>query len=854
MAKFTGNKTRLHLPTSTPPTGSGRSGSSFHMPAVVSGIASWFDTMFMRFRYAKPLIFGLIGGILIAFVVILISDFYKVKAIASFTPRVTTKIYDKNGLMVSELFRQKRDVVRFKSIPDDVIHAFIAIEDSEFYEHLGINPKGIVRAFFINIFSGSIKQGGSTITQQLSKVLLTSGERTIYRKIKEAFISIMMEMFYTKDEILGLYLNQIFLGHGTYGVESAALFYFNKHVKDLNLAESSLLAILPAAPNRFSPIKHPKRAMNRHKAVLARMVELGFVTIPQAEKAFLDFWPDYLDYINELPPSMSTWSSRVDHAPWFTEYIRRKLVNHFGAEKVYEDGLEVYTTLDLHKQRAAQQVLFDALARQSSVSRSLAFQKGDYISDRFSGIISLTSLLFDTPPYRSAGSRQNKKINNYLQKSLIDELEILNHLAGLKPVGDALYKYHQQFYNDKDLLNVEGALVSINPGNGYIEALVGGSPFTSNNQLNRVLQSKRQPGSAIKPLLYASAMESGKFTPATAILDSPLVYLDSEGGDWIPENYEGEYYGLIRLRRALALSINVISIRIADTLGIDHIRKFMGKLLGMSEQELQQRVSRDLSVALGSFEVSPLELSRAYAIIANGGKNVIPISIRYVKDRSGETVYNPEADIEKMLEKQKQDGSIQVINPSTAQVMISMLRSVIDSGTGKTASFGRPACGKTGTTNDWRDAWFIGFVPQLVTGIWMGYDGQGLSLGINQSGGSVVAPVWGKYMEKAMSETPVASFPTYVKLESARVCANTGMLPSFSCNEVIEEEFVPGTVPAEVCERCEHIKPGLDMVKKGPRDNISRDQKKTIMQSLDKRGTSDPLDGVGSDLLDDTEF
>ena len=814
-------------------------------------MASWLDTFFMRFRYAKPLLLGIIGGMLIAFMVILISDFYKVKALASFTPRVTTKIYDKNGLLVSELFRQKREIVRLESIPDDVVHAFISIEDSEFYEHFGINPKGIVRAFFINIFSGSIKQGGSTITQQLSKILLTSRERTIYRKVKEAFISLMMEMFYTKDEIMGLYLNQIFLGHGTYGVESASLFYYNKHVKDLNLAESSLLAILPAAPNRFSPIKHPKLAMQRHKAVLARMVDLGFVSIKEAEQAYLDFWPDYLDYINELPPSMSTWSSRVDHAPWFTEYIRRKLVHRFGEEKVYEDGLEVHTTLDVHKQRAAQQELFNALERQSSISRSLAFRKGDYISDRFSHIVSLTSLLFDTPPYKSAGSRQDKKINDYLQESLIDEMEMLNHVTGLKPVGDLLYDYHQQYYDDKDLLNVEGCLVSINPKNGYIEALVGGSPFTSNNQLNRVMQSKRQPGSAIKPLLYASAMESGKFTPASAILDSPLVYLDSEGGDWIPENYEGEYYGMVRLRRALALSINVISIRIADTLGIDYIRNFLGKLLRMNEAEIDNRIPRNLSVALGSFEVSPLELSRAYAIIANGGKNVIPISIRYVKDRTGRIIYNPEEEIRASLDEQEKDGRIQVIKPATAQVMISMLRTVVDAGTGKAASFGRPACGKTGTTNNWRDAWFVGFAPQLVTGIWMGYDGQGLSLGINQSGGAVVAPVWGRYMGKAMNNEPVLSFPAYAGLESARVCANTGLLPSMYCSEVIEEVFVPGTVPAAECERCQHIKPGLDMVSKGPRDNISRDQKKAIMKSIEKNKTDDPYEGIGSDLLDD---
>jgi len=817
---------------------------------VIVAVVDMVQSFMAALRRSPALVVGIAAGVIIAFGIILAIDFSRVQSLATFQPSATTKIYDRNGVLVSELFAQKRDVVPLKKIPKDLTNAIIAMEDNEFYDHWGVNPKGIVRAFFINIFSGRIKQGGSTITQQLSKVLLTSRERSYYRKIKEAFIAVMMEFTYTKDEILSLYLNQIFMGQGSYGVEAASKLYFDKHVWQLNLAECALLATLPSAPNQFSPIRHPKRSMQRHKIVLAKMVEMGFITVRQAERAYLDFWPDYLDYLSGLSPSMTTMSARTNKAPWFTEYVRRELVKKYGPEMVYEQGLQVYTTMDLKKQLAAQETLKRGLDRQSATSAKLAFRKEDYVVEHYSDMVELFSMLFDLPPFAKKGSWQKEKLNSFFRDEIVEELDGLNMLIGLQDVSKFLDKYKETYLEDKNLQRVEGCILSIDHRNGYIEAIVGGSEFTSINQLNRAMQAKRQPGSSIKPLIYAAAIESGEFTAATTVLDSPVVFLDNEGGDWIPENYEGDYSGFVRLRKALALSVNVVSIRISQQLGIDHIMKYLAKLLKFEATEAKERIPRNFSIALGSMEVSPYELTRAYSIIANGGKDVIPFAIRYVKDREGKILENREEEVQKLLAEEEKDGDIQVIKPETAQVLISMMQSVITSGTGSAASPGRPAGGKTGTTNSWKDAWFVGFTPQVTTGVWVGYDKMGLSLGIGQAGGAVAAPIWGDYMKDALKDEPVLDFPQYAALQTKEVCEKSGLLPSPDCRDTIEEIFVPGTVPEKTCNVCAGVIGGVIVPKKAPKDNITRDQKQTIIRQMEKKKDESIIDHIGDDLLE----
>jgi penicillin-binding protein 1A len=361
----------------------------------------------------------------------------------------------------------------------------------------------------------------------------------------------MIEAKFSKEEILKLYLNQIFLGHGAYGVQSAAKLYFQKDVWDLNLAECALLATLPSAPNLLSPIKYPKSSIARHKIVLGKMVEMGYITVDEAEKAFINFWPDYLYKIGDIPPTITTFSSRVDKAPWFTEYIRRELVKKYGEEMVFSEGLSVYTTLDVNKQMAGQKILKAALERQSSVSGSLTFKNDDYLINNFSDEVALLSYITNFKDIAKKGSAETAKLNSHLRADVIEELEALNFLAGLDTVSEFIDKYKTTYSDDREQQRVEGCIISINQQNGYIEAMIGGGEFSSINQLNRTMQSKRQPGSSIKPLLYTAAIESGKFTAATSVLDSPIVYLDTEGGDWLPENYEGNTTDLYALEGLL---------------------------------------------------------------------------------------------------------------------------------------------------------------------------------------------------------------------------------------------------------------------------------------------------------------
>ncbi len=803
-------------------------------------------TLLNRYRIAAA---GIAVGFIIAFGVIVYLDFQKVKELTSFRPSVTTKIYDRNDVLIAELFQEKREVVPFESIPDDLKNAVMAIEDTEFYSHSGINVKGIIRAFFVNIAAGGVKQGGSTITQQLSKILLTDRERSLYRKAKEAFIALMMEFTFTKEQIYGMYLNQIFLGHGAYGVEAAAQFYFQKHVNELNTAECALIATLPSAPNRYSPIRHTKLSMQRHRVVLARMVELGFLSIEQAEKSYLDFWPDYLMRINELAPTRNTWTSRVNRAPWFTEYIRRRLVEDFGEDVVYKQGLNVYTTLDIRKQDAAEKVLAAALEKQTAVSSGLSYNDDGYIAERYTETVELLSYLFDIPGLKRRGSREAVKLNAHIRSHVIEELDAVNFLTGVAPVYDLAESFRGTFLDDREQQRVQGCFLSIDQRNGYIEAMVGGSDFTTYNQLNRTMQSRRQPGSSIKPLLYSAAIESGKFTPASAILDSPIVYLDTEGGDWLPENYEGDYQGLVRLRKALALSLNVISIRLADQLGIDTVTQYYTRLLKFNQDEARSRIPRNFSIALGSIEVSPFELTRAYAIIANGGRDVIPLSIRYIKDRDGKIVQNQEADVNKLLEEKRNNGTIQVIKPETSQIMISMMQGVVSSGTGMGASIGRPAAGKTGTTNNFKDAWFVGFTPQLTTSIWIGYDKMGLSLGPGQAGGAVAAPVWASYMKEAMKGVPVTGFPAYAALAEKEICSKTGLLPGPGCLSKISEIFIPGTEPTEECASCNGSDVGVRAARKGPSENLVREQKKSVIKNIQTDTDNAIINDISSDLL-----
>lgn len=564
-------------------------------------------------------------------------------------PPAASQIYDANGKLIATTRSvENRIPVNINKVPKDLQNAFVAVEDARFYQHVGIDPRGILRAIWSNVTNRGVSEGGSTITQQLAKNALLSQEQTLKRKIQEAFLALQIERQYTKSEILELYLNQIYFGQGAYGVQAAAQVYFGKNVEDLNLAECAMLAGIPKSPNYYSPLSNLKAATERQSTVLDQMVKYGYIDQQIANKAK-----------NEkihLAARSSQSDKSADIAPYFVDYVIQQLIDKYGADAIYKDGLKIYTTLDTDMQKAAEQAM-----------RRLPTVRTD-----------------------SNGVKQP-----------------------------------------------QGALVAIDPHTGYIKAMVGGR---GNDQFNRAVMAERQPGSAFKPFVYLAAIESG-MNAASIINDSPVTF-----GAWSPKNYDGHFRGNVTLRTALEQSLNVPTVKLANQVGIDK-PLYYAQQMGISTIVLQGSPNdRNLAMALGGLTrgVTPLDIASAYGVIANQGVRAEPMAIVKVLDRNG-----------KLLE-QDSPKEKSVINERSAYTLLDLMRGVITRGTGAAANIGRPAAGKTGTTDDSKDAWFIGFTPDLVAAVWMGHDNDGYLNGI--TGGTIPAEIWRSFMSEAADKYPVRDF------------------------------------------------------------------------------------------------
>lgn len=615
----------------------------------------------------------LVGSSILYYVVL--RDLPSIAALKEYRPSITTRVYADNNELIDEFYMENRKLVRFEEIPSLVIKAFLAAEDARFFEHRGFDVQSISRAFFRNLRAGRIVQGGSTITQQVAKALYLSPEKSYSRKIKEAVLAYKIDRSLSKKEILNLYLNHIYLGHGAYGIEAASQVYFGKRTRDLKLSEASLLAGLPKAPSSYDPYTSYQRARQRQTYVLSRMVEDGHIT--EEEK----------NHVLQTPLPLRSIRPRDRVAAYFIENIRRYIQGKYGSDALYKEGLEVYTTLDIRTQQAAR----DAVER------------------------------------------------------------------GLKELES------RQGYS-RDM--VQGALLCMDARTGAIRAMVGGRDF-SKSEFNRATQSRRQPGSAFKPIIYAAAFDRG-MTPATEIVDAPLAFEDGTGHAWTPQNYDEEFLGPISLRTALVQSRNVVTIKLLQEIGVDYAIAYAANM-GISS-----RLARDLSLALGSSAVTLQELVRSYAVLANGGKIVEPFMIKKIVDRTGYVFEEHTIKVE------------QAIDPRIAFLTTSILQDAVEIGTGqRVKSIGRPVAGKTGTTNDVHDAWFVGFTPSLVTGVWVGFDQQ-RPLGNQEVGGLAAAPIWLYCMERALANKPVESFPVPDGIVFVR--RNEGALP---------EPFIDGTAPPD---------------------------------------------------------
>lgn len=683
-----------------------------------------------------------------------------------------TRIYDRNGTLISMLYDEYREYAPINEIPDTLKKAFITAEDSSFYHHTGFNVMGIIRAIIVDVASGELKQGGSTITQQLAKQLYTDRERSFRRKAVELFIARELERKYSKDEILELYLNQIYFGHGIYGVKSAAAFFLSKELEDINIAEAALLASIPSAPNRFSPFRNPALSRERSMNIMFNIAASGYISENNAAEVFNRFWESYTQRLMLIYPEINIRKKTADSAPWVTEHIRRELIKKYGEEKVYQGGLEVTTTIDINHQKAAEKVMEEALRKQNSIT---APYNRRLIS---AGRISL--------PHKP--SHGELIFTGNLENTLGHELELMSLVTGAESVSLKLSRTLEQYENIVKSSRAQGALIAIDPESGGIRAMVGGAGFSSKNQLNRAIQSRRQPGSAFKIFVYGAAIEDEKITPASQFFDAPVTYR-SRKETWSPSNYGKDYTGLVLARKALALSLNVVPARIYSITGGEAIGKFASKTSGLPYSKFEI----DPTLSLGTTELTPLEMTRGIAAYANGGKAVTPYSIKEIREPDGTVIFS-----------KGKNRSIKVMKEETAFIMTSMLKEVIDSGTAsyavkRNAGFTLPCAGKTGTNTNFRDAWFTGFTRDIAATVWVGCDSPEFTLGPGQSGSSAAAPVWGKFMKEVYKTGKYTRFPGPPKgVTTKRICAVTGKAAVKGCPGR-DEYFIKGTEPSEKC-------------------------------------------------------
>jgi penicillin-binding protein 1A len=740
-----------------------------------------------------------------------------------YEPPVMTRVHAGDGSLVAEYARERRLYIPIQAVPKLVINAFLAAEDKNFYDHGGLDFGGILRAAFNyaqNFGTNRHPQGASTITQQVAKNFLLSNEVSFQRKIKEALLALKMERTYSKDKILELYLNEIYLGFGAYGIASASLTYFDKSVHELTIGEAAYLAALPKAPNNYHPFRQRERAIERRNWVLDQMAQNGFAKVSDAEAA-------KRQPLNVVQRASGT---RIFAAEFFAEEVRREIYDRYGEKKLYEGGLSVRTTLDTKYQVLARKVLTDGLVRYDEVHgwRGPVQQidiKGDWGTK-----LSDVKALADVAPWQLAvvletgdqsarvglqpdrdpgGAVSNERPIGILPLEGMKWAKVQNRVPTkvsqvLNP-GDVVYvepsKTAGQFRLHQ-IPEVSGGIVVMDPWTGRVLAMVGGFSYDQ-SQFNRATQALRQPGSSFKPIVYATALDNG-YTPSTLVLDAPIEIDQGAGqGVWQPENYEKNFYGPSTLRFGVEHSRNVMTVRLAQDIGMPLIAEY-AKRMGVYDD-----LPPYLSFALGAGETTLLRMVTAYSMFDNGGRRVKPTLIDRIQDRYGHTIYKHDerectsCDAPKWSDQPEPtliDRRQQVLDPMTAYQITSIMEGVTIRGTagGMEREIGKPVAGKTGTTNDEKDAWFIGFTPDLVVGVYMGYDKpRHLTFPGGATGGHLSAPVVKEFLKTALADKPAVPFRVPSGIKLVRVDLKTGVRAGPGTEKVILEAFKPGTAPPD---------------------------------------------------------
>ncbi|MEK6700575.1 MAG: PBP1A family penicillin-binding protein [Nitrospirota bacterium] len=721
-----------------------------------------------------------------------------VESLKDYKPLPGTTIYAEDGRILGQIKVEKGVHVPLGRIPKFLVNAVLATEDPRFYQHHGLDYRGILRAALKDIIAVRLKQGGSTITQQLTKVVFLSPERKITRKIREIILARRIEKEITKDEILELYLNRIYFGHGAYGVQMAAKTYFGKDIGNINQAEAALLAGLPKAPMVYSPYSDVDLTKLRQLQVLRRMVEEAFITEAQAMEIY------------NQPLNLENLRSQEELAPHLVDHIRKYVEGKYGEEKLFQGNIKVYTSIDMDLQRAAVNSLKEglrALDKRQGFRGRIGYKALKATPIQWSalrvmvkpGEVFNAHVLAVGDYYLTVRGRG--LIGYVLQEDMAwalikpkkkrDDPDEFKKPAEIILPGDIIKVRLKDYDKKKQLASfgleqtplVEGAVVAVEPVTGYVRVLVGGYDFVEGG-FNHATEARRQPGSSFKPFIYGAALETGKYTPASIVLDQPVIHEKTElEKGWKPENYDDRFLGPMRLRTALALSRNAVTVGLLESIGLSKAVNFA------RQAGITSPINDDYTTALGSSVVTPLELTSAYSTIAAQGIRAEPIMIKSIVDGNGTVLESYQPDPKEALDR------------TTAYLLTTLLRSVVEEGTGRGAkALNKPVAGKTGTTNNYVDAWFVGFTPSITTGVWVGYDNAAASLGDRETGARAALPIWIGVMARALADKPVEEFPMPEDVVTVKIDPESGLLARDDQPDAILDYFRRGTEPTQYAD------------------------------------------------------
>lgn len=762
----------------------------------------WFSALFFA-----AIVFGSLLGLGLSETVNIKNTEY----ITSFDTALPTKLLDINGELITEFASdEKREIISLNRLPQHMIDALLTREDRIFYKHHGFSFKAVMRAV-VGKLTGRSLGGGSTLTQQIAGTLYCDrSDMSILRKIKELWWAIQMERHLSKNEILELYLNKLYFGGGTYGVNAASKYYFGHSAEEITPAEAAILVIQLSNPAFYNPFDHPNRAMDRQKDVLNFMVKAGYISKENADDSFEDFWSNF-DYTRT---STSAYMLRDDKAPWFSEYVRRELGNMiYGSQSIYTSGFTVNTTLNLKHQQHAQRIMEKYIRIANERYQAEHSSRSGMAFTTYIPMTELLSLVFNLPAIKVSEQRAEAIANAAYMSQINPVLDVVTMMTGCNNLKVSIInRANSETKKESEKTTIEGTMVSLENDTGYITALVGGSKFDQENQFIRAVQARVQPGSSFKPLYYTEAIDSRKFTPVTPISDTPVVFHTADGKPYIPLNFKGEWEGDVEVWYALCRSMNIPSLKVLDGIGFDAAINRAVSLLGISKEELPSRAFvPGYPLGLGVCSVRPIEMARAFSIIASGGKEITPMAIRTVEDRNGNIIMNPEREIR---EAQRAKGeAIQILSPQTAFVMSKLLENTVngpgtlsaqswkfDYKTDKGQKYSIHAGGKTGTTQNWADAWTVGFTPYNTAAFWFGFDKPGQSLGLKITGATLAGFAWGDYMREIHRGMLSKDFNKPAEgVIKVTVCSVSGKIPTPECRKTTTQWVLAGTQPTDIC-------------------------------------------------------